>query len=122
MTMSRMPFDLKRWTKFLVPVVAAAGLAGCGPLALQSARDVEPSGAAFSAALHGGYLDLAEHENGEWDFDAAKLFAENAQAAHDEWDELGRDVGLLILTPEAAAALEGRRSEREDIVWVSLPE
>lgn len=48
--------------------------------------------------------------------------AENAQAAQDEWDELGRDVGLLILTPEAAAALEERRSEREDIVWVSLPE
>ncbi|HLF00240.1 MAG TPA: V-type ATP synthase subunit F [Gaiellaceae bacterium] len=48
--------------------------------------------------------------------------AETAQAAHDEWDGLERDVGLLILTPEAAAALEGRRSEREDIVWVSLPE
>jgi len=29
---------------------------------------------------------------------------------------------LLILTPGAAAALEGRWSEREDIVWVSLPE
>ena len=48
--------------------------------------------------------------------------AEDAQAVHDEWDELERDVGLLILTPEAAAALERRRSEREDIVWVSLPE
>jgi vacuolar-type H+-ATPase subunit F/Vma7 len=48
--------------------------------------------------------------------------AESAQAAQDEWDGLGRDVGLLILTPAAAAALEGRRFEREDIVWVSLPE
>lgn len=48
--------------------------------------------------------------------------AENAQAAHDQWDGLERDVGLLILTPEAAAALGGRRSEREEIVWVSLPE
>lgn len=48
--------------------------------------------------------------------------AESAQAAQDAWDGLERDVGLLILTPEAAAALEGRRSEREDIVWVSLPE
>ena len=48
--------------------------------------------------------------------------AEDAQAMQDVWDQLERDVGLLILTPEAAAALEGRRSEREDIVWVSLPE
>ena len=47
--------------------------------------------------------------------------AENAQATQEEWDGLGRDVGLLILTPGAAAALEGRWSEREDIVWVSLP-
>lgn len=47
---------------------------------------------------------------------------EDVQALQDAWDGLGRDVGLLILTPEAATALEQRRSEREDIVWVSLPE
>jgi vacuolar-type H+-ATPase subunit F/Vma7 len=48
--------------------------------------------------------------------------AENAQAVHEEWGGLRRDVGFVILTPEAAAALEGRRADREDIVWVSLPE
>ena len=48
--------------------------------------------------------------------------AESAQAVQDEWEGLARDVGLVILTPEAATALEERRSEREDIVWVSLPE
>jgi vacuolar-type H+-ATPase subunit F/Vma7 len=48
--------------------------------------------------------------------------AESAEAVHGAWEELDRDVGLLILTPEAAAALEGRRAEREDVVWVTLPE
>ena len=38
------------------------------------------------------------------------------------WDALGVDVGLLILTPQAEAALAGKLSEREDVVWVSLPE
>lgn len=47
--------------------------------------------------------------------------AENVQAVREEWDGLGRDVGFVILTPEAAAALEGRWFEREDIVWASLP-
>jgi vacuolar-type H+-ATPase subunit F/Vma7 len=48
--------------------------------------------------------------------------AEDAEAAHSECDGLGRDVGLLILTPDAAAALEARLSEREGLVWVTLPE
>lgn len=45
--------------------------------------------------------------------------AEDAQAA---WEELEPDVGLLVLTPEAAAALETRLSEREGVVWLTLPE
>ncbi len=109
MTISRMPFDLKRWTKFLVPVAAAAALAGCGPLALQSARDAEPSGAAFSAALHGGYLELAEHENGEWDFGAAKLFAENAQAAAEGGDVSPLEVSADRLPAETVDELAGER-------------
>ena len=48
--------------------------------------------------------------------------AESAQAVLREWEALGRDVGLLILTSEAAAALEAKRPEKEDIVWVTLPE
>jgi vacuolar-type H+-ATPase subunit F/Vma7 len=48
--------------------------------------------------------------------------AESAQAVQDEWEGLARDVGLVLLTPEATAALDGRQSEREDVVWVSLPE
>jgi len=47
--------------------------------------------------------------------------AESTQAAHDEWEALGRDVDLVILTPAAAAALEPKRAEREDVVWVTLP-
>jgi vacuolar-type H+-ATPase subunit F/Vma7 len=47
--------------------------------------------------------------------------AETSVAAHDAWDELGVGVGLVILTPQAAADLERRLSEREDILWVTLP-
>jgi len=38
------------------------------------------------------------------------------------WAALGADVGLLILTPEAAAVLEDVRAERQDVVWVTLSE
>jgi vacuolar-type H+-ATPase subunit F/Vma7 len=48
--------------------------------------------------------------------------AESTPAVHDVWERLEGDVGLLILTPQSEAALEGRWSEREDIVWVALPE
>jgi len=48
--------------------------------------------------------------------------AETADAVVGEWAGLEGDVGLLVLTPAAAAALEGRRSEREESVWVTLPE
>lgn len=48
--------------------------------------------------------------------------AETEAEAHRQLDELERDVGLLILPPETAAALERRRSEREDVIWVPLPE
>lgn len=47
---------------------------------------------------------------------------EGSEAALAEWDRLGPDVGLLILTPDVATALETSRSEREDVVWVTLPE
>jgi vacuolar-type H+-ATPase subunit F/Vma7 len=48
--------------------------------------------------------------------------ADDETAVHEAWDELGRDVGLLILTPRSEAILERRLSEREDVAWVSLPE
>jgi vacuolar-type H+-ATPase subunit F/Vma7 len=47
--------------------------------------------------------------------------AETPVAASDAWDELGVDVGLVILAPQAAADLERRLSEREGILWVTLP-
>jgi vacuolar-type H+-ATPase subunit F/Vma7 len=49
-------------------------------------------------------------------------FAEDAEAAHAACDGLGHDVGLVFLTPEAATVLEARLSEREGLVWVTLPE
>ncbi len=32
------------------------------------------------------------------------------------------DAGLLVLTPEAYAELAARLAERDDLVWVVLPE
>jgi hypothetical protein len=37
------------------------------------------------------------------------------------WAGLAEDAGLLILTPDAHAALEGRLFEREGLVWAVLP-
>ena len=47
--------------------------------------------------------------------------AESPEAVVDAWERLGREVGLVLLTPPAEAALAERCSEREDLVWVSLP-
>jgi vacuolar-type H+-ATPase subunit F/Vma7 len=47
--------------------------------------------------------------------------AEDSPAVRDAWDRLG-EVGVVILTSQAEAALAGMLSDREDVVWVSLPE
>jgi vacuolar-type H+-ATPase subunit F/Vma7 len=47
--------------------------------------------------------------------------SEDAASANDVLDRLEGDVGLLILTPRAEAALRAKLAEREDLVWVSLP-
>jgi vacuolar-type H+-ATPase subunit F/Vma7 len=47
--------------------------------------------------------------------------AENTEATNDAWTALGDDVGLVVLTPRAAAGLERRLLEREDLLWVTLP-
>ena len=48
--------------------------------------------------------------------------AEDETLANDALDRLEGDVGLLILTPLAERALRGRLAEREDVVWVTLPD
>lgn len=48
--------------------------------------------------------------------------AQTDAEVHRELDALGPDVGLVILTPDAAAALGQRPLEHEDVIWVSLPE
>jgi vacuolar-type H+-ATPase subunit F/Vma7 len=48
--------------------------------------------------------------------------AGDEEAVRAAWNALDGDVGLLILTPQAEAAPGPRLSEREDVVWVSLPE
>jgi vacuolar-type H+-ATPase subunit F/Vma7 len=48
--------------------------------------------------------------------------AEDETSANDALDRLEDDVGLLILTPLAERALRARLSEREGVVWVTLPD
>ena len=48
--------------------------------------------------------------------------AEDPAAASDALDRLEGDVGLVVLTPRAEAALRSRLAEREDLVWVTLPD
>jgi vacuolar-type H+-ATPase subunit F/Vma7 len=48
--------------------------------------------------------------------------AEDAAAVRRAWEELGADVGLLLLTRPAAAALASELSEAHELVWTVVPE
>jgi vacuolar-type H+-ATPase subunit F/Vma7 len=48
--------------------------------------------------------------------------AEDTSAANAALEGLERDIALLILTPRAEAALRGHLADREDVVWVTLPD
>jgi vacuolar-type H+-ATPase subunit F/Vma7 len=48
--------------------------------------------------------------------------AEDASAANVVFDELDGEIGLLVLTPRSETALRARLAEREDLVWVTLPD
>lgn len=47
--------------------------------------------------------------------------ASTGDEAVDAWAGLGRDVGLVILAPDAATALASRLDERSDVLTVVLP-
>lgn len=47
--------------------------------------------------------------------------AEDASKAAAAWEAMGPDIGLLLLTRGAAAALADRLPERKDLLWVTLP-
>jgi vacuolar-type H+-ATPase subunit F/Vma7 len=48
--------------------------------------------------------------------------AEDAVAAQRAWEALGADVGLLLLTPRARAALASELADAHDLVWTVIPE
>ncbi len=50
------------------------------------------------------------------------LAVDDAAEAHAAWDALGRDVGCLLLTATARAALQERLPERPDVLWVVMPD
>jgi vacuolar-type H+-ATPase subunit F/Vma7 len=43
-------------------------------------------------------------------------------AALDAWEALDRDMQLVLLTPAAADALDGRLTETAGRIWVVLPQ
>jgi hypothetical protein len=47
--------------------------------------------------------------------------ADDAADAVRAWDELGAEVGLLILTPGAERALSRQLAESRDLVWAVVP-
>jgi|GEM_PF-4531277 vacuolar-type H+-ATPase subunit F/Vma7 len=49
------------------------------------------------------------------------LPAATATAVEAAWADVGDDVGLLVLTPEAFALLERRLADRAELVWAVLP-
>jgi vacuolar-type H+-ATPase subunit F/Vma7 len=48
------------------------------------------------------------------------LAAEDADGACAAWDALPGEVGCVLLTPSARAALEERLAERSDVIWVAM--
>ena len=53
---------------------------------------------------------------------ALVLAAEQSSEVDAAWDRLPDDVGVLILTPTAAARLEARLGERPRLLPVVMPE
>lgn len=47
--------------------------------------------------------------------------AEDAAAVLRAWAALEADVGLLLLTPAAEAALASELAERDELVWAVVP-
>jgi OmpA-OmpF porin, OOP family len=70
---------LRRMRRLGLGLAAMGLLSACG-MQLDSAREAPPPGGAFEAALHQGYLDLAETERSEQDTLDSDLFAERAMA------------------------------------------
>ena len=48
--------------------------------------------------------------------------ASSADECRTAWTRLAADVGLLVLTGDACAALEPRLSERPQLLWVVTPD
>jgi vacuolar-type H+-ATPase subunit F/Vma7 len=48
--------------------------------------------------------------------------ATDPRAAREAWESLGDDVGCLILTPDALAALSPLLTERSEMIWAVVPD
>jgi vacuolar-type H+-ATPase subunit F/Vma7 len=48
--------------------------------------------------------------------------AEDPAAALRAWEEVGADVGLLLLTPRAESALASELAGAHELVWAVVPE
>lgn len=52
---------------------------------------------------------------------ARTLPASDAAAVRAAWATLDDDVGLLVVTPMAAATIAGELAERRNLLWVVMP-
>ncbi len=96
--------------KILVAVGVVAMLGGCG-LKLQSARDATPPQDAFANGLYTGYVDLAESEYGEADYQDSDVFARRALAASSgDWSQ-PEEISARALPEDGVGPLSAARQK-----------
>lgn len=93
-------------------VVCALALGACG-LKLDSALKTPPPPAAFEAALHAGYLDLAQSEYDEGDYGDSDGFAVRAMAVSAGKPVGPEELAARALPEDAVAALMDARGRLE---------
>lgn len=107
-----MIFPIKQPAAALAVAACALGLGACG-LKLDSAlRTAAPAGA-FEAALHAGYLDLAQSEYDEGDYGDSDGFAVRAMAVSAGKPVGPEELAARALPEDAVAALMDARGRLE---------
>lgn len=87
---------MTKLTTSVATIVLALGLAGCGTTAsdkIAAANSTVPKGSAFEVALHKGYVQQANFEAKEYDFENAEVWSDKAIAV----------AGGAKVAPEALA-------------------
>lgn len=107
-----MIFPSKRPAAALAVAACALGLGACG-LKLDSALKTPTPAGAFEAALHAGYLDLAQSEYDEADYGDSDGFAVRAMAVSAGKPVGPEELAARALPEDAVAALMDARGRLE---------